>query len=80
MNLGYKVGSAILCRNPLFRDFLTAKTGRPVGDAEAAAKEVRLACDVVSRRELDATPEAGEKYRALVKAFNEWLSSCPATT
>ncbi len=79
MSLGYKMGAAMLCQNPLFRDFLTKTTGRPVDDAEAAAKEVRLVCDVLSRRELDTNPEAGEKYRALVARFNEWLS-CPATT
>lgn len=80
MSRGYKVGAAMLCRLPAFRDFLTETTGRPVTDADAAAKEVRLACDVMSRRELDTCPKAAEKYRALVARFNEWLSSCPATT
>ena len=76
----YAKGAAMLCDRPAFRDFLTSMTGRAVGDANAAAKEVRLACDVLSRRELNTSPQAAEKYRALVARFNSWLSSCPATT
>lgn len=63
----------MLCGRPAFRDFLTAITGRAVGDANAAAKEVRLACDVLSRRELDTCPQAADKYRALVARFNAWV-------
>ncbi len=73
MPVSYKRGAAILCSKPSFRDFLTATTGRPVSDAEAAAKEVRLACGVMSRRELDSNPEAVARYLALLERFNEWL-------
>ncbi len=48
----------MLCNNPLFRDYLTATTGRIVPDAATAAAEVRLACGVLSRRELDGNEQA----------------------
>lgn len=75
----YARGAGIMCGNPLFRDFLTATTGRPVGDADAAAAEVRNACGVLSRRELDGNLEAGREYLALVERFNDWLGSRNAT-
>ncbi|MEQ5770027.1 hypothetical protein NFH98_20865 [Halomonas sp. H33-56] len=72
MSRGFTKGAAILCGNSSFRDFLAQKTGRPVPDAEAAAKEVRLAVRVMSRRELDANPAAAERYGHLVAEFNAW--------
>lgn len=69
----YARGAGIMCGNPLFRDYLTATTGRPVADANAAAAEVRNACGVLSRRELDGNIEAGREYLALVERFNAWL-------
>lgn len=72
-------GAAMLCNNPLFRDYLTATTGRMVPDANAAAAEVRLACGVLSRRELDGNEQAGREYLALVERFNDWLGARYAT-
>lgn len=74
----YAKGAAMLCGRSSFRDFLTVMTGRAVSDASAAAKELRLACEVLSRRELDTNPDAATRYRALVAGFNQWLSSCAA--
>lgn len=66
------IGAAKLCRNPIFRDFLTDITGRVVADAEAAAKEVRAACEVLSRREFETVPAAAQRWRELVGRFNRW--------
>jgi hypothetical protein len=75
----YAKGAAMLCNNPLFRDYLTATTGRIVPDAATAAAEVRLACGVLSRRELDGNEQAGREYLALVERFNDWLGARHAT-
>jgi hypothetical protein len=69
----------MLCNNPLFRDYLTHTTGRMVPDANAAAAEVRNACGVLSRRELDGNEQAGREYLALVERFNGWLGRHHAT-
>lgn len=66
------IGAAKLCRNPEFREFLTSISGRAVADAEAAAKEVRAACDVMSRREFEKVPAAAQRWRELVGRFNRW--------
>lgn len=71
----YARGAAMLCNNPLFRDYLTATTGRAVPDAATAAAEVRLACGVLSRRELDGNEQAGREYLVLVERFNDWLGA-----
>lgn len=71
----YARGAGMLCRNPLLREYFTETTGRQVGDAEAAAQELRLACGVESRRELDQDIEAGRRYLALVERFNDWLGT-----
>ncbi len=75
----YCRGAAMLCNNPLFREFLTVETGRPVPDAGAAAAEIRNECQVLSRRELDGNQEAGRAYLALVERFNDWLGARHAT-
>ncbi|QDP46791.1 MAG: hypothetical protein Tp170SUR00d2C46354221_25 [Prokaryotic dsDNA virus sp.] len=75
----YAKGAAMLCNNPLFRDYLTATTGRAVPDAATAAAEVRLACGVLSRRELDGNLDAGRAYLALVSDFNRWVGRQHAT-
>lgn len=75
----YSKGAAILGANPLFREFVTATTGRPVPDASAAAAEVREACGVLSRRELDTNADAGRAYLQLVARFNDWLGARNAT-
>lgn len=75
----YSKGAAILGSNPLFREFITATTGRAVPDDKAAAAEVREACGVLSRRELDTNVEAGRAYLQLVERFNTWLGERNAT-
>lgn len=69
----YSKASAILGSKPLFREFLTVTTGRAVLDEKSAAAEVRNACGVLSRRELDADVEAGRTYLMIVERFNHWL-------
>lgn len=76
----YARGAAILGANPLFREFITATTGRPVPDEKAAAAEVRLACSVMSRKTLDSDVTAGREYLALVERFNDWLGERNATS
>lgn len=72
MSRAEMIGAAKLCRNSIFREFLTDITGRAVPDAEAAAKEVRAACNVVSRREFETVPAAAQRWRELVERFNRW--------
>lgn len=76
----YARGAAILGANPLFREFITATTGRLVPDEKAAAAELRNACGVLSRRELDGNELAGREYLALVERFNDWLGDRNATS
>jgi hypothetical protein len=71
----YSRGAAMLGQNPLFREFLTSTTGRPVPDADTAAAETRLACGVVSRKALDTDVDAGRRYLDLVERFNDWLGA-----
>lgn len=65
--------SAILCRDPKFRQWLVHDTEHEAGDADEAAEVVRLVCGIDSRRELDTNPTAAERFHEHIrKPFIEW--------
>lgn len=65
--------SAILCRDPVFRQWLVHDTDFNPGDAAEAAEVVRVVCGIDSRRELDTNPTAAERFHEhLRKPFIEW--------
>lgn len=70
----YTKASAMFCQNPRFRAFLAFRSGREVAGVESAAQEVRLACDVLSRRLLNTDPLARQRWEALVSEFNQFMS------
>lgn len=75
----YSKAAAIIGTKPLFREFLTFTTKRPVPDEKAAAAELRNVCEVMSRRELDTNIEAGRIYLYVIERFNHWLGVRNAT-
>lgn len=65
--------SAILCRDPKFRQWLVRDTEHKPGDADEAAEVVRLVCGIDSRRELDTNPTAAERFHEDVrKPYLAW--------
>ncbi|EGQ9107544.1 hypothetical protein DDM60_002659 [Vibrio cholerae] len=68
-------GSVLLCQKANFRAFLSQLTQQEVNDADTAAKVVRELCQVQSRRELDTLSAAAERYRVLIRQFNDWLNN-----
>lgn len=60
--------AAMRCGEAAFRKFLRAE------DEGAAAEAVRLRCGVASRKDLDASAEAGARWRALDASYAAWLS------
>lgn len=71
----YTWGSALLCKHPSFQRFLQARCDERVASPAAAAQQVRRACGVASRRELDTNPAAGDAWRQLVSEFNAWAAA-----
>lgn len=59
--------AAMRCGDPRFQKFLK------VDDADWAAVAVRRACNVESRKELDAVAEAGNAWRKVDAEFEVWL-------
>lgn len=59
--------AAMRCGEARFQKFLK------VEDADQAAAAVRRACNVESRKELDAVAEAGNAWRKLDAEFAAWL-------
>lgn len=71
----YTKAAAMFCQNPRFRSFLNVRSGRPVETVDQAAQEVRLACDVMSRRLLNTCPLARCRWEGLVTEFNQFLTA-----
>lgn len=68
--------SAILCGDPIFQEWIAIRNGIPwditVDEEyrkEDAAKLLRSACDIHSRRELDRDDQALEKYTTLETSY-----------
>lgn len=59
--------AAMRCNDAGFQKFMRAE------DADGAARAVRSACRVESRREFDTVPEAGSAWRRLDAEFEAWL-------
>lgn len=68
-------GAALLGKKASFRQFLSRHLSRDVVTESDAANAVRECCQIRSRSELNASPAAAERYRALICAFNEWLNT-----
>jgi hypothetical protein len=71
----YTRAAAMFGQNPIFRAFLAARSGRYVDTVEEAAKEIRLACDVLSRSALNKDFEARKRWESLVSEFNRYMSA-----
>jgi hypothetical protein len=64
--------AGILCGNPVFRKFLSERSGKDVPDPDAAAAVVRLACAVKSRADLDTDKHGSQLWRDLKADFEGW--------
>lgn len=60
--------AAMRCAEPAFQRFLG------VGDAKAAAAELRARCGVASRKQFDTEESARERWRALDGRYAAWLA------
>lgn len=67
-------GSAQLCQRPVFHRFLQSLTRGQVDNPEQAAAALRHQLQIQSRRELDANQQAADRYRQLIRQFNEWMN------
>lgn len=67
-------GSGRLCRLPAFQAFMASLSGRPVCNDAQAAVELRVWCNVTTRKAFDTDPDASAAYVALVSRFNTWLN------
>lgn len=69
----YKLAAqaAMLCNELPFQRWLGT-------DAEGAADEVRLRCDVTSRAELDRNPSAARRFRDMRNDYKLWLQDVEA--
>jgi hypothetical protein len=75
--LPYAQQAAMRCQEPDFQRFmmatgrrLTITLGKP--DAEEVADSVRELCGVLSRKELDTHPSAGERWREIEAEYWAW--------
>jgi hypothetical protein len=72
-NLGPLAQSALLlCREAAFQKFVAEMMQVDGCDEEGAAAYVRTNCDVTSRKELDATDGAREKFGAMMAIYRDW--------
>lgn len=71
----YTKAAAMFGQNPTFRAFLAARSGRYVDTVEEAAKEIRLACGVMSRTALNTDQDARQRWESLVGEFNRYMSA-----
>ncbi|MEO9231530.1 MAG: hypothetical protein ABI216_21630 [Devosia sp.] len=70
--LGNAQKAGILCGDPVFRKYLSERSGKDVTDAEAAAVVVRFACSVKSRADLDSDKHGAELWRDLKAEYEAW--------
>lgn len=64
--------AGILPTQPLFRAWLEDLAHQPITEHDAA-EFIRLACQVESRRQLDANPDAARLFHSVVRRpFIEW--------
>ena len=71
----YAKAAAMFGQNYLFRAFLAARSGRYVDTVDEAAKEVRFACDVMSRASLNTDHAARQRWESLISEFNRYMSA-----
>lgn len=64
--------AALRCNEPAFWTFLATRFAVDVIDADRAAEEVRIECDVASRSELNSNKAASERWKALDDAYWGW--------
>ncbi len=66
--------AGILANDPQFQQFAAAQVIKegPTFNNSAAAEFIRRHCDVKSRRDLIANPEAAEKFKRLRTDFDAW--------
>jgi len=62
----------MLCADEQFRHWVTQTYGEPCHDKDQAAQWLREACGVESRSFLDSVDTAGETFRGIMKAYDEW--------
>jgi len=71
-----------LPRNPRFREWLSAfnEIGVPDFTEDEATLFIRVTCGVVSRRDLETSPEAAQRFHDLIrKPFVEWCEQLEQT-
>ncbi|AVO36619.1 hypothetical protein [Pukyongiella litopenaei] len=66
--------AGILCNDPQFQTFAARRNGYPAGafSASAAAEYLRSCCGIDSRRELDTTAAARDRFDRLRTEFDAW--------
>lgn len=68
----YAAECAIKCGDERFQRFLSDATKMEVGNADEAAKAVRVLCKITSRRELNEDPGAVDRWRRAKALFQMW--------
>lgn len=64
--------AGILCNDPVFRKYLSERSGKPIADADGAAIAVRFACSVKSRADLDTDQHGAATWRDLKADYEGW--------
>ncbi len=64
--------AGIRCNEPTFRAFLDEECGFVVAEVDHAAVVVRQLCRVESRRELNTSQDARQRWRSLDDQFQAW--------
>lgn len=63
--------AGIFCADPKFWEWIGTKTDKP-NNAEEAAGYIRRQCVVTSRAQIDHSQNATEKFRQIMRDFDEW--------
>ena len=66
--------AGILCNDPRFQRFAAVRSGLPQGqfNATATAEYLRTCCNVASRRELDSSADAANRFHTVLTEFDAW--------
>lgn len=68
----YTAEAAIKCGEPLFQQFLADATQHTVTNKEQAAEAFRQYCQIESRKELNTSDKAAQRWQTIKKWFKQW--------
>lgn len=67
-------GAVMLAKKPRFQAFLAQETATAINNEHQAGIAIRTLCAVRSRAEFNTDPHAAERYRNLIRRFNQWMN------